>query len=176
MSEKKNNPFIGRTDGYVDTPVVFDNPVQEHWVLIERPRKTGDGPDDWIMEKVPVKTGEENVDALIQERVKGTDLRSLVEMCLRTGDESPLNVKSGVFADTTGYPEDSIEAHNAIIKGEQILFYLPEELKKLSKDELSKLSKEEIAKYVESIIEKQFPSKENTVAAEGTTPNEGGDN
>lgn len=155
MSDVVQNPFKGRTDNFIDTGSICDNPIQEKWIMKEVVVKTGDGEDDWYIDLKPVKIDEINLQKEIHEAAKGTDLKSLILQVLRTGDESLLNQREGAYIDITGYPTDTIEAHNQIISAQKELDSLSDEAKSiLAKNgySVNGLTKEDIMSYINEAI------------------------
>lgn len=154
-----------RCDDFVDKGVDYSNPIVKKYVHKQFVIITGDGEDDFIIDEKPVLIEEYNQDKEIAKQAKGTDLKSLVLQCARTGDFSPLDAHPGVYADITGYPEDTIVAHNNIIKGQEVLESLPDGLKGKSLEELANMSAEEIVDYVKGLV------KEHNVQASKTSNN-----
>lgn len=133
-----------RCDGYVDKGNDFSDSIVRKYVHKQVVQKTGDTEDDFILVEKPVCVEEYDIHKQIQEEAVGTDLKSLIAQVMRTGDESILNKKVGAYADITQYPNDSIEAHNQLIKAEEARRKLPKKLRDMPVEELLKLSKEEI--------------------------------
>lgn len=146
-----------RTDGYVDKPVVFDNPIQKTYVHKQVVEKTGESEDEFVILEKPVLVSEVNLQKQIDEQAIGTDLKSLIQMVLRTGDDSFLNQKQGSYVDITGFPTDSIEAHNAIIQGQAALNNLDPKLKEKGLDSLVGMTKQEIKAYIEDLYKQNTP-------------------
>lgn len=168
LEKKIDNAFIGRTDGFIDDGVDCSNPIQEQWILKEKIVKTGDGDDDWFVDLVPVKVGETNLDEQIHEQAKGTDLRSLIAQCVRSGDTelAGLNVRSGNYIDITGYPDNTIDALNAIRDGQIALDGLPAELKAKGVENVISITKADIEKMIADAISQNTAKIENETKSE----------
>lgn len=144
------NPFSGRTDGFIDTPRTFGKNIQETWVLKQVIKPTCDNPgeDDFVLDQKPFKLGEEDIDERMNEEAKGTDLKSLINMVIRTGDASILNQRQGVYIDVTDMPTDTLTAKNAIIQGKNVGGE--------SFDTIGSMTKDEIDKYINDIVAKRL--------------------
>lgn len=173
--EKKLNQFC-RCDDYVDKGVDYSNPIQEKWIHKQVVKITGESEDDFVIEEKPVLLEKVNFVKRIQEEAKGTDLKSLVLQVMRTGDYSLLENGKGSFVDITGYPDDPIEAHNAIRDGQVVLENLPDGLKQKSVEELANMTPEEISDYVKGIVDKTSTAKapEESVPGDPVAPVEEG--
>lgn len=60
------------------------------------------------------QVGEEDVDAKIQAMSVGSSLQEQLDLCMKTGDVSFLNVKSGFYVDLTQLPQSWEEVQNLV--------------------------------------------------------------
>lgn len=177
MENKINNGV--RCDGFIDKPVKCDNPIQEKWVHIEAVKKTGEKDNEFVIYHKPVCVERINLDKQIAKEAIGTDLKSLIAQVLRTGDSTILNQREGSYVDITGYPENTIDAMNNLVRGNSILGELPDDLKSMKLEDLINMSDEDIGSFVKEKISKAVeaakPAKtEDTASSEPVVP-EGGD-
>lgn len=148
MENKDFHLKYARVDGFEDKGTDFSDSHVKVFIHKQVVKKTGDGEDDFVIEEKPQLVEEYDLHKRIQEEAKGTDLKSMLAQVLRTGDDTILNQKKGAafFGDITKMPQDSIEAHNRIIRAEKLRSKLPEELRKLSTEDLLKMSSDDILK------------------------------
>lgn len=153
MDKKVENAFVGRTDGYVDTPKFFPDNIVQVWThkKVVVPTKENPTEDDYVVEEKPVLLQEFNLDEQIKESAVGTSLPELIAQVVRTGDASILEACPGTYADITGFPQDSMEAKNAIIAGKAAAGD--------KFDLLGSLTKEELAAYIDELVKKQVEAQ-----------------
>lgn len=75
------------------------------------------------------KVGEEDVDAKIQAMSVGSSLQEQLDLCMKTGDVSFLNVKNGSYVDLTQLPQSWEEVQNLVNNTDNVLKELYEKSK-----------------------------------------------
>ena len=129
------NNFV-RNDGYVDKGVDCSNGIVERWIHVEAHKSTGKSDEEFVIYHKPKCIERFDINKRIHEEAKGTDLKSLIQQVLRTGDETLLNQKQGNFVDITGYPSNTMDAMNNLVRGQDILGSLPEDMKNMKLEDL----------------------------------------
>lgn len=147
------NNFV-RNDGYIDKPVDCSSGIVERWIHVEAHKSIGKSDEEFVIYHKPKCIERIDINKRIHEEAKGTDLKSLIQQVLRTGDETLLNQKQGNYVDITGYPSNTMDAMNNMIRGNDILGVLPEDLKSMKLEDLINLSNEDIGSLVKDKINK----------------------
>lgn len=172
MEKKINNPFLGRTDGYVDNGIDVSNPIQENWVHKEVLVRHGESEDDFVVDEKPYLIDSVNIYESIQSEAKKCDLKSMIATVLRNGDIEALNAMAGNgkdgYIDITGFPTDPIAARNFVNAANVGVDGLPDDIKSLGNDKLLTITQDELNALVSSIVEKQL----GVVKSEGGSTNE----
>lgn len=137
-----------RNDGY-NPSVKCDNPIQEKWIHKQIVKKVGDSEDDFIIEEIPVKVDEVNIQKSIQEEAKTTDLKYLLKQLILTGDESIIHQRDGFYGDITGV--QSLVNGQPMVSADSLKATLPEELQILSAEAIAKMSDQEILDYIAKV-------------------------
>lgn len=65
----------------------------------------------------------------VQSHAGATDMNSIIEKYIRTGDERLLQRRAAFFADTTGLPTNYGELHNMLSQADDLFNALPTEVK-----------------------------------------------
>lgn len=127
--EKKQpfNPFTSRMDAY-EGQKDFD----QHYKsikIIDVVKKTGEGEDDYIIEKKVIEDLQPIKDVVEADR-ESVGVENIIKQVLRTGDTSLLPVDKGNdFVDLVGAPENLMELKALGQKAEKDFEALPGELK-----------------------------------------------
>ena len=97
------------------------------------------------------KTGDRNIREEIQEAAKGTDIYSIIDKYLETGDESLLNKRKGFFGDFTNIPQNPVDIHNMIVQAESVF-------EQLDKDVRAEFEND-VGVFKQSILDKTFEDR-----------------
>lgn len=157
MNQLINNGV--RCDGFKDVPFDCSNPIQEKWIHVEAVKKTGDSDEEFVIVHTPKCIERIDINKRIHEEAKGTDLKSLIQQVIRTGDVSLLNQREGQFVDISGYPENTMDAMNNLVRGNDILGQLPDGLKDMKLEDLINMSAEDVGAFVKDSINKAIAAK-----------------
>lgn len=128
---KKNkitNPFLARQKPY-DGQKDFDQNYKSI-KIIDVVKKTGDGEDDFIIEKKVIEDLQPIKDVIEADR-DSVGVDNIIKQVLRTGDTSllPVDKGSGEVVDLVGAPENLMELKQVGIDAEKQFADLPYELK-----------------------------------------------
>lgn len=172
------NNFV-RNDGFIDKGVDCSSGIVERWIHVEAHKSTGKSDEEFIIFHKPKCIERFDINKRIHEEAKGTDLKSLIQQVLRTGDETLLNQKQANFVDITGYPTNTMDAMNNLVRGQDILGNLPEDLKSMKLEDLINLSSEDIGNMVKDKINSALDAskdvgKVNNDGTDTTIEKEGG--
>lgn len=155
-----------RKDDCPDKGFLFDTKVKEY-ALKDKVVKTGDGEDDFIIEKVPFVVDSYDQSEVIQARTEGCELKTICKR-LQNGEILPVD-RSSEYGDQRGLPQTAAERLEMAKKTEAIIDAA--HLENLSKDQLKALSKlkdmnpKQIRAYVDSIIKKNKEAQNKPVVA-----------
>lgn len=162
---KKIKSLWERCDDFVDCPKVFtkEDAIQRKYVLKEYLSKVGQTEDDFVIDYKPVLVEEFDLQEQITEQAKGTDLKSLIAQVIRTGDATILEQRQASYGDISDMPTDALDAHNAILIGQQALDSLDDKLKAGKDiDAIAGMSKEDIETYVQSLVDERLKTTQST--------------
>lgn len=138
-----------RCDDYIDVPKDYSNPILEKYVMVEKATIVDDDPENFIIDLVPKKIEEINIDKQVHEAAKGTDLKSLILQVMRTGDESILNVREGSYGDASMFDNQAVnpmETLNSMANGVDL-------------GSVSGMTPEDLEKYIQALINKELEKK-----------------
>lgn len=164
MAEKKlNNPFCGRTDGYVDPGIKdFDQEYKEIQI-VDKVKKVGEGEDDYIIEKVVVESFKP-IQEVIDADKDTVGVYNIIKQVLRTGDESllPIDKGDGRLVDLTGAPESLMELKQMGVDAEKAFNGLPQELRGEMDMQsfVNSMSQEQFDKFIAAVQARVNPVKD----------------
>lgn len=125
--KKLFNPFTSRMDAY-EGQKDFDQ-YYKSIKIIDVVKKTGEGEDDYIIEKKVIEDLQPIKDVIEADR-DSVGVENIIKQVLRTGDTSLLPVDKGnEFVDLVGAPENLMELKELGKKAEKDFEALPIELK-----------------------------------------------
>ena len=125
--KKLFNPFASKMDAY-DGQKDFDE-YYKSIKIIDVVKKTGEGEDDYIIEKKVIEDLQPIKDVVEADR-ESVGVENIIKQVLRTGDTSLLPVDKGnEFVDLLGAPENLMELKALGQEAEKKFADLPDELK-----------------------------------------------
>lgn len=110
-------------------------------------------PEDFTIEKKPVKVDSYHLNKVIAERCKGCSLKEIVAKCEKTGDYSPLlGACEQVYSDLTKQPQNLSDALQQGVKTAAYIDSLTDE-QRAEYMRLSKMSEKEFDSYIQSLVD-----------------------
>lgn len=117
-------------------------------------------PEDFTIEKKPVKVDSYHLNKVLEERSKGCSIKEIVAKCERTGDFSPLIGSSEpVYGDLTKQPSNLSDALQEGVNTAAYIDSLSED-QKAEYLRVAKMNQEEFDSYIHS-LEEARKSKES---------------
>lgn len=114
--------------------------------IVDKAVKTGDGDDDFIIQKVVVEE-RQPIDEVVKADAESVGVYNIIKQVMRTGDTSLLPIDDGKCqVDFVGAPENLMELKQMGVDAEQAFNGLPKDLTK----EL------DMASFVNSLTQEQF--------------------
>lgn len=124
-------------------------------------------PEDFTIEKKPVKVDSYHLNKVLEERSKGCSLKEIIAKCERTGDYSPLvGSTEPVYGDLTKQPANLSDALQEGVKTAAYIDSLTED-QKAEYMRVAKMGKEEFDSYIQSLVEARSKKSSDPVPEEG---------